>query len=269
MKKSVQGFYVDIPDWDISIFRIFSWKFLEDFLKTKELSLVNPQLWDDPFELLAEWIVVENSDNPKQQQFPLAGKLPRIFAQSWSKTAHSDTLQRAYSRVEKDKSTGRNMLKYQEGVQIKTSPRKLMAVIERWANLDPETFVFLGAVKYGSRAEVAQNVVNLVGRAGINGLTDPKVSVNTLLMKREAFAHESEIRLIVTDKKLHRPAELLRIPVEPEALIDSVMIDPRLQPFERIERQQEIESWGYKGPFETSDLYQRTFLRVPVPGSWF
>jgi hypothetical protein len=88
---------------------------------------------------------------------------------------------------------------------------------------------------------------------------DPEGIAWSLLMKRNAFKHEAEVRLVyrMTSGK---PAEdhLFPYPVDPHALIDQVMIDPRFRPAEASKLRKKIrDQTGYKGKILCSLLYSK------------
>ena len=60
---------------------------------------------------------------------------------------------------------------------------------------------------------------------------------------------------------------MIRIPIQPE-IFDEVQFDPRLEPFERFERERLVRDLGYLGRFGASDSYQRTLLDLIFPKGW-
>jgi hypothetical protein len=116
--------FIRIDNVDVSIYRIFSFDRFCELLKTGDLVLVQPELWEDPFEnILSHCAICDTSKTPFEQHFFANFRQP-LYAQCWSMINESDTLLRAYSIVKKDE-TGRNRFRDLEGVQVKTTPRKL------------------------------------------------------------------------------------------------------------------------------------------------
>jgi|GEM_PF-2984559 len=99
---------IRVPDPDDSIYRIFLLWFFEEVLRLKQLVLVSPRNWEDPYEIIGESIAVDIERDGRIQQEIINQSLPPVFAQCWSATAESDTLLRTYSRVEKDPHSRRN-----------------------------------------------------------------------------------------------------------------------------------------------------------------
>jgi hypothetical protein len=81
-------------------------------------------------------------------------------------------------------------------------------------------------------------------------------------MKREAFAHEAEVRLILVRHGSDSSDPVFRTHIDPNAVFDEISFDPRLEIFERKERETLIRNLGYAGPFRESQLYNRVLLQV-------
>ncbi len=194
--------------------------------------------------------------------------LKPAYAQCWSKTEESDTLLRAYSRVVKDPHFGRNIDPRQEGVRVRTSVSCLIGASQDWARALSGVSCFIGAVQYGTAAEIKQHLVNLVDQFGPAKLGVGQLRAKLLLLKRKAFSHENEIRLICVDERKVEQLNVLRVSVAPNELIEEVTFDPRLPTFERKEREEAIRSLGYTGQFGSSDLYQKLFIELPLPNGW-
>ena len=55
---------------------------------------------------------------------------------------------------------------------------------------------------------------------------------------------------------------IFRTRIDPNAVFDEITLDPRLEIFERKEREMVIRNIGYTGPFRESQLYQGVLLQV-------
>ncbi|GAB3280362.1 hypothetical protein GCM10027297_18410 [Parahaliea aestuarii] len=79
-----------------------------------------------------------------------------------------------------------------------------------------------------------------------------------MLVKRKAFSHEKEIRLIHLDWGIKIPDEdIYKYEIDPHDLITQVMIDPRIcyDEFRNIKADIEAKT-GYKGDIKRSLLYR-------------
>jgi hypothetical protein len=100
--------------------------------------LVPPKKWEDPYEDLCFRITMSAPDG---SQKPLSEYLVPTFAQCWSFEGHSDALLRAYSRVTRDQITSRNIEPKYEGVQVRTTPKRLVQALEQFSVKRAETNV--------------------------------------------------------------------------------------------------------------------------------
>src|SRR5579871_782472 len=94
--------FVGIKDIDEPIYRIFPFWSFEEALRLRQLVLVSPQKWEDPFEKLPERIMITNTLTSPWTQKAISDSLKPAFGQCWSRNRESDTLWRAYSKFSRD-----------------------------------------------------------------------------------------------------------------------------------------------------------------------
>lgn len=254
--------FIRVPDVNAHIYRIFPLWFLEEALRLQQLVLVQPSHWEDPFEVVGDAIAVDSRNGDRIEQVIINQTLPPAFAQCWSATAESDALLRAYSRVVKDPHFRRNICPRDEGVRVRSTPRTLLQAL---ISGTPATFKgqwFLGSVQYLQRETLLQEITNAIGQHGLDVFSVPSNRAKLLLMKRDVFSHESELRVVYVHDNGERTEPLLRVPVDTSVVFDEISFDPRLEVFERKEREAVIRSLGFKGSIGDSGLYQRTILQV-------
>jgi hypothetical protein len=157
--------FVRISDPDEPIYRIFPLWFLEESLRLKQLALVSPELWEDPYELVPDNIIIDDGSTPSGTHHIIQYLRP-TFAQAWSRTRESDTLLRAYSRVVKDPHFNRNICPRDEGVRVRSTPRKLLVALQTWCPTDFGRTCFIGAVQYFPKDQLLQQFANLIGSKG-------------------------------------------------------------------------------------------------------
>lgn len=267
MEEHDPGF-IRIPDVDRPIYRIFPLWFFERALSLKQLVLVDPRMWDDPWEDLCSSIQMEDQSVTPFRQKPLSSYLKPAYAQAWSFTGESDALLRAYSRVAIDPVVMRNSEPRFEGVKVRSSPRRLLCAARAWAETQPGLSFSIGAIAYGDQDKIAQHVVDMLDRNGPEVLGRGTMRAELLLLKRRAFAHESEVRLICIDERGRERTDLLSVSVDIDSVIEEVSFDPRLIAFERREREARARALGYEGPFGKPDLYQKVLHLVPLKNGW-
>ena len=112
-------FTVRIKDLDEPIRRVFPLERLLEAVRSAEMGLIAPRLWEDPREDPAALCMLDGFHlTPRRGQQPLTDYLAPVWAQCWSPNPGSDTLLRAYSRVRLDPDTQRNMHRNEEGVGV-------------------------------------------------------------------------------------------------------------------------------------------------------
>ena len=253
----------DFPgiDPDQPIFRIFPLWYFEEALRLRQLVLVRPRKWQDPFDREPIVVVTDKGTNPWTQS-PVRPCKDAVFGQCWSATKDSDTLWRAYSRVLLDPHANRNVHPSEEGVQVATTPRKLLKAV-RAAPEFPNGCWLIRPVRYEPAMLIGQYIADAVGAKGLDAFVDGESLTELLVRKRVSFAHESEIRLFLIDSDAGpNHNELAKVSIDPIDLFDEVAADPRLVAFERIEREEKARSLGYTGSFRHDDLYQNVLYEI-------
>lgn len=266
MRDRLSENLIRISNPDVPIYRIFQLPWFRRVLEDRELALVSPHLWDDPFENFLSMCAITHTAQPDcPQEFFDRIRKP-LYSQCWSMVDESDTLWRAYSWVVKDATTGRNKFAEYEGVQVRTTPRKLLRQLWDWCADDPQESCFLGRVRYMPQEAVKQYIADEIGKGGLQAFPGGRGHAESILFKQSAFNCEAEARLIYVE---HSPKRLavdhLAIPVNPSLVFDEVIFDPRLAPFQRNEREQQCRDTGFSGSIRSSQLYQKTLLEVVVP----
>lgn len=254
---------LNIRDMNAPIFRVFCLWHFEEMLRLRCLWLYPPHAWDDPQERLTSGIQL--FDDRYTKILPV---LP-AYAQCWSATGDSDTLLRAYSHVAVDQGTGRNAYPAAEGVQVRTTPRKLGEACDYTTYASPERQSFyLGRVNYLDSQEQLYDAIHAeIDEHHLAAFTDPRRRAISLLWKRAAFQHENEVRLIYVERREpDRVEPRIQLRFENAAnLIDEVRFDPRLGGDDRAERMAMLDRHGYRGSVGTWDEYQPCLLEIRVP----
>lgn len=251
---------IRIPDLDAPIHRIFSLWSLERTLQYRALRFVRPKEWEDPYEIVGDAIQVTRKIGDSYDQTVINQNLPPAYAQCWSATGESDTLLRAYSRVLKHPQFNRNVFPQDEGVRVRSTPRKLLKAIADGI-LPPTTgSAFLGAVRYGTEKQIFGAMREAIRRGGLTVFANPQERAELLLLKRNAFAHEREVRALFVLEPGDGFSAWLDVRCDPNVVFDEITFDPRLGTDEKRERSDLIRRLGYTGPIGESELYQRILL---------
>lgn len=179
------------------LYRYITFSQFSSFIETESIYLSNINNWEDPWEAALEKLPTMHEDG--HISYPIYSIHQEFYGQCWSLNGESDALWRIYSPN-------------REGVLIKTTARKFKLMKEL-------RFALLGKVKY------------------TKSFKDIKISGSheSGLIKRDAFQHEQEVRLIAALHHIrgyddYREKDLppfVNIKIKPLEFIEDVIIDPR------------------------------------------
>ena len=240
MQKNI----LKIEDLDLEIYRIFSYKWFIELLKSKKNGLVRTSKWDDPFE---NFFLKSKFKDENGELIDAIGIANSWYGQCWSKTNESDALWRIYS-PEKN------------GIKIKTTVKKLFSNFYR----DSEDFASLkyliGAVQYYSRNQIEESFNDFSFMDLASG-GQPHNFAKTLLTKRLEFNHENEIRLLYCDSSnKFADTDVVKFDFPWEKIIEEIVLDPRMSSDEFDKYYNEIDTLvDSKIKISQSELYKVTF----------
>lgn len=182
-------------------------RFFELFDK-KQNTLCRPSEWDDPFENFVLKSPVRAPDGSTGS----FGFHNDVYGQCWTRKKASDALWRIYSLDH-------------AAVRIKTTVGKLLAQLGAARGASARSECFVGRVRYPSQWELKEFARTLFK----NEVRNEFAIARSLLVKRYAFIHEQEVRLIYVSSESTRPEDkFFSYPINPDKLIDQVMVDPRV-----------------------------------------
>lgn len=217
------------------IYRIIKTKRLFELLETNEGVLVHPSCWDDPYENS----ILRSKVRDKNGQVRSYTYHENMYGQCWTLNRNSDAMWRIYSPDTR-------------GVRIRTTVQKLLASLYHSGVSRPDMFCVAGKVRYlggGALSRFANGIYK-------DGTLEKDDLFRTLLVKRRAFRHEHEVRLLYFDDQGEADGRLLRYKLNAHDLVDQIMIDPRMSYFEFKKLKQEIISrTKFRGDVRRSLLY--------------
>jgi hypothetical protein len=234
------------PLEDKQLFRVISIERLLELFTKKELVLVKPSAWDDPFENF----ILNAADETEDGRAHTLNQREDIYGQCWSETRESDAMWRIYSQ---------NFT----GVKIRTTIGKLYKTLKLNESPNRQS-IFIGKVAYKNQkdlVDLAQDRIEMRNNLMHNG----KVGLaKTLLFKRKEFAHETEVRIISICEKLKPQDEVFRTPIDPFDFIDQIVFDPRmnLELFEVYKSH--FKKIGFKDSIIRSTLYELPNFKVSI-----
>lgn len=238
--------FINIQDSELdkNIYRIIPLSRLYELFKNSENVLVKPSMWDDPFE---NFILKSKVRFRNGKTYGFSHK-NGFYGQCWTLNKASDAMWRIYSE---DKCS----------VRIRSTIRKLFNSLYDSQSHDSLACIglrnekcFIGRVKYlpNNKLKVFASEV-FSEQAG----TKTYSLASSLCVKRPAFKHENEIRIIHFEHDVKKYDEdLFRYQFDSHEVIDQLMLDPRLDVNEAEKIKKEIiNRVGFKGSIKRSLLY--------------
>jgi hypothetical protein len=123
---------------------------------------------------------------------------------------------------------------------------------------------FLGRVRYLHQRDALDYVAGEVQRFGPGAFSSPQGHAEAVLIKREGFSHEQEVRLLRVGDPLGQriPSPHIQVDIDPNVVFRRLTLDPRLVVDDRVRRIEEIRGLGYTRPVDMSKLYLPVTIQV-------
>lgn len=244
-------------DLDLNIYRIYPFRRFMELMTSKVNVLVKTSSWEDPFE---NFILNSIGRLPTGETFTI-GSREQYFGQCWSYKRESDAMWRIYSQHIKDLNT-QELILDNIGIKVKSTVRNVfepLFSIQKNAinprNRKPYNVCsFVGKVQYLKKIDL----VNLLKKSAGNLVTDQtgKGQASTLMLKRLAFTHEKEIRIVYHNYECNSEDKIYTYPINPNLCFKEIVIDPRIPQSEYLKIKQEIRNSGYENRIVQSGLYK-------------
>jgi hypothetical protein len=246
-KNGAKLFNLTEAELKMTVYRTFSRARFETLLKTAKNGLVRPSIWDDPFEnfLLARSVVTEANGT----LVGLESLAKAWYGQCWTLVAESDAMWRIYSPTK-------------GGIRVAVKLQDLLDGLVTAVNT-PSLQAFAGRVLYCTEAEIRAYVKNLSFTKLMWGSTNDRFA-ELLCVKREAFKHEEEVRLLfnyIDPPQLNNA--VFEYPFNCSAVKD-VMLDPRLTELDFNRSKSELNNIGLAVTPTQSTLYRVPNFTIPL-----
>jgi hypothetical protein len=242
---------------DRPIYRIYPLDRFKTLLTAKQDAVVNPTKWQDPFE---DFFLerTEVMDDVTGTTIPLRNLAGDWYGQCWSFNSDTDAMWRIYS-PDPIKAVG---------VKVRTTIRKLFDNLRRVGSPAPYLQFFVGKVEYLTEDQIKSMMSKLTFTdVAIGGQGDRFAAL--LCMKRTAFQHEAEVRLMFQD--LDFPGQgkrgvggVFSYPLDPAAVFGEVVLDPRLKDRDVTRISGELLTAGCALPITRSPLYLAPRFVIPA-----
>jgi hypothetical protein len=220
-------------DLSENLYRIIEWKYFIEDLREKKLSMSQIENWKDPFEnfILKSKVLYKGK----------YGKIGNIyFGSCWSLKSECDGL---WKNIRSNKKSC--------AVKVKTSAKKLFSSIYDINDIAHDNHYFLGKVNYLNEKEISSIFNRTYNK---KDLDDGLLFIQQLFIKRKQFNYEEEVRAIV---KKDSKEKHIKIPVDPNFLLDEIVLDPFISLPAFRYKKKEIENAGFTGSVTRSDLYNK------------
>jgi hypothetical protein len=242
-------------DLDLAIYRIYGRDRFESLLASNRDALVNPTKWDDPFEnFFLER--TEVMDDASGTTIPLKNLAEDWYGQCWSLNEETDAMWRIYSPDPVKKV----------GVKVSTTIRRLFENLKHAGSSAPSLQFFVGRITYLSQPDIVKLMQNLTFADIAAGSQGDKFAA-LLCIKREAFRHECEVRLLFQDvvfSGARRGAGgVFQYALDPHSVFNDVVLDPRLSDVDASALRRNLQTAGCLLPIQQSQLYQTPRFVIP------
>ena len=189
------------------IYRIFPRIYFFELFEEGRNTLIQPKQWDDPFEsILLNSPVRSVTGDIESFRFHDC-----VYGQCWTLESRSDALWQIYS-------------KNSDGIRVRTTIGKLIDSLRAAHRATADESCFIGRVSY-KRDKKLQQFANamFVTRSRTDAI------VRSLLLKRRAFRHENEVRLLYIENRETKKQDLVyKYRLDPLEIFDQAMVDGRI-----------------------------------------
>lgn len=177
-------------------------------LNNHTLWFANPTIWKDPFE--SRFVTANYQENGKKIEFPW---IDRVFCACFTETAASEAFWTPYSQQ-------------QIGVEFRVNRKELLKVLKSYAD---QYDIYIGKVEYMLTSQIKGALNAIPFSKPIPGKKTKEWWARLLLLKRNAYKYEDEIRIIIVkrDKTLEKGIQL-QYNCPDTSLIESIVLDPTI-----------------------------------------
>lgn len=146
-------------------------------------------------------------------------------------------------------------------LRIRSTPRKVLAALVAAHPAMPQDTCFIGKVQYKREHELRTYLQN-----GGHLELSPQRFASHLLLKRRAFKHEGEVRLLYFgDAKSYDTNGLYRYAVDPHVMITQIMADPnRDRATWNADKAALQRATGFTGSIKRSKIYDPPDWNLPI-----
>ena len=249
MDSPVQLHWLRAPHAPKRIYHYARWHWIAESIKRGSITLNDPlRCWSDPTEWLwTNWIRKNVADT--------------VLCMCWTRTCRSEALWRLERSADEHESDERKWPSLDRTiVRIRSSFDRLNKAIIDSVDLREQLQgkSFLVPIKYLRDHEVERRFDRLANTKGV-----AQEAAFALSFKRYPYRYEREIRLVHVTKLPGDPSGRTAVHVDPNALIDQIMVDPRADVALAAQVRREARSAGFKNDVLHSRLFELPARLIP------
>ena len=234
------------------VYKYIPLKYLILLVENKELRIDKVSKWEDPYEnfFLKSNFYTYASFYKQNIQVHTDDIINRTYGQSWTMREESDAMWRIYS----NKGDIENI-----AIRVKIKIDNLFNIV--YTSDECMATTSIGPVNYKTDDEITYWM------QGLNNIDSefPNFAEQSLFIKRIPFAHEEEVRIIIS-KDTQTPAEeFLSYDIPDLNVIEDFILDPRLNEEDEEQITQKLEDIGVdRHKIKKSSLYEFTPVDLKI-----
>lgn len=222
-------------DLDRHIYRIMREEYVLSLFSSGENVLMQPHRWKDKCENF-----LLNAGGVLNGETFAYGFKDAFVGQCWTSHSLSEAMWGIYAN-----DPAKRFLR------IRSTPRKLLTSLTEAHPQMPQDTCFVGKVAYETEAGLVAFLRN-AGQLQIS----PERFARSLLLKRRAFKHEAEVRLLYFGDPRQYADGLYRYRVDPHTLVTQIMADPNRDRKHWLKEREAIKTaTGFAGQIKRSKIY--------------
>jgi hypothetical protein len=155
-----------------------------------------------------------------------------------------------------------------DGARVSTTAVRLLRSIYNSTDPFASMSYYIGSVGYETENDLRKLFENPANASGAALDATGRGQAMTLFLKRKEFEHEAEVRLLYQFNKDgcsdQRPEKIWQFAIDPNALFDDVLFDPRMDNVTFQAESQRLHTLGFAKPVKQSTLYKLPNLKIQI-----
>lgn len=237
---------------DCYLYKFIPLKFLFLIVKDKKIRVNQVASWDDPYENFFLKSDFTTYLTPYKTNVKVATEeiVKRVYGLSCTLKEESDAMWRIYSTNPKDSPTVWDLK--DTAVRIKIKANNLFHIF--YTDDSCMATTCMNKIRYLENKEMESWIQGHQTNLDMNIF--PQIVEDSLFIKRKAFEHEQEVRIIITRPTNTSEQKFIEYPIKDISVLESFTLDPRLKPDQYNMISKELQELGIvETKITKSDLY--------------